>query len=186
MSYQPSPSPLPPSTPLDPPSFPQRSSSNSPAPPVPGLNITPQQAAALQPGSIVDPGGARSGVVTPLGAGSTGSGRSPSPNPPPSPGAQAADKLSQLSLGSSSTPQQSQKPADYIYFPRQPSQYPTHLLQKSTATKMRLELYYKQAVEGVVQRKERRVALEKELVKGQEEDWQKARQLQGLGRRESK
>jgi protein-serine/threonine kinase len=52
-----------------------------------------------------------------------------------------------------------------------------------------MELYYKQAVEGVVQRKERRVALEKNLMseggRGME-DWQKAKQLQGLGRRETK
>ena len=121
--------------------------------------------------------------------------------PPPSPGRAAAEQLAGMSLSdsgsremssssSSSTPTpNNNKGPDYVYFQRNPSQYPTHVTQKSTATKMRMELYYKQAVEGVVQRKERRVALEKNLMseggRGME-DWQKAKQLQGLGRRETK
>ena len=187
----------------------------SPAPPIPALNISSQHAAALQPGSMISPG-MPSGVSTPIGAGSTGQvmgggggymeakGRG---GPPPSPGRAAADQLagmhisdhqhqregpSSSSSGSMANPAaatSTNKGPDYVYFQRNPQQYSTHILQKSTATKMRMELYYKQAVEGVVQRKERRVTLEKSLMsdggRGME-DWQKAKQLQGLGKRETK
>lgn len=123
--------------------------------------------------------------------------------PPPSPGRAAAEQLAGMSLsdsrdremssssssGQMPTSSASNKGPDYVYFQRNPQQYSTHISQKSTATKMRMELYYKQAVEGVVERKKRRVELEKSLMsdggRGME-DWQKAKQLQGLGRRETK
>lgn len=47
---------------------------------------------------------------------------------------------------------------DYVYFERKPAQFGETIAQKSTAAKMRLELYYKETVEGVVGRKERYVA----------------------------
>jgi protein-serine/threonine kinase len=177
----------------------------SPAPPVPGLNLSSTHAAALQPGSMINPG-MPSGVSTPIGTGGNQAGGymgAKGQAPPPSPGRAAAEQLAGMSLSdsnnnnrdlpssssSSQTPTSNNKGPDYVYFQRNPSQYPTHVTQKSTATKMRMELYYKQAVEGVVQRKERRVALEKNLMseggRGME-DWQKAKQLQGLGRRETK
>jgi hypothetical protein len=206
----------------------RRNTNNSPAPPVPNLNISSNHAAALQPGSMVSPH-MPSGVSTPIGTGSTGQvgnagggymeakGRG---GPPPSPGRAAADQLAgmhisdrregdgqagMLNSSSSSSGQfassgslssannvpgsRDNKGPDYVYFQRNPQQYSTHILQKSTATKMRMELYYKQAVEGVVQRKERRMTLEKSLMsdggRGME-DWQKAKQLQGLGKRETK
>ncbi|KAJ9120756.1 hypothetical protein QFC22_002687 [Naganishia vaughanmartiniae] len=104
----------------------------SPAPPLP--NINPSSAAALQPGSMVNPP-LPSGNVTPLGApgsynGSSGQGR----------GATGAGKG-----------------PDYVYFERKPGQFGETIAQKSTAAKMRLELYYKETVEGVVGRKERQV-----------------------------
>lgn len=47
------------------------------------------------------------------------------------------------------------KPNDYVYFERRPAMFGDDVMQKATAAKMRLELYYKEAVEGVVARKER-------------------------------
>lgn len=49
------------------------------------------------------------------------------------------------------------KGPDYVYFERKPGQFGETIAQKSTAAKMRLELYYKETVEGVVGRKERYV-----------------------------
>lgn len=75
---------------------------------------------------------------------------------------------------------------DYVYFERKPNQFGQELVQKATAAKMRLELYYKEAVQGVVERKERRTILEKSLHADQSiPDLLKSRQLQALGRRES-
>ena len=47
------------------------------------------------------------------------------------------------------------KGPDYVYFERKPAQFGDTVMGKATAAKMRLELYYKEAVEGVVGRKER-------------------------------
>ena len=51
------------------------------------------------------------------------------------------------------------KGPDYVYFERKPQALPTPVQEKGMAAKMRLELYYKDAVEGVVQRKERCASL---------------------------
>ncbi|KAJ9122169.1 hypothetical protein QFC24_004398 [Naganishia onofrii] len=140
-------------------SFPHRTMAPSPAPPLP--NVNPSSAAALQPGSMVNPP-LPSGNVTPLGApnnGSSGQGRG--------------------AVGAGKGP-------DYVYFERKPGQFGETIAQKSTAAKMRLELYYKETVEGVVGRKERRTTLEKQLTADHETpDQLKHRQLQALGRRES-
>jgi protein-serine/threonine kinase len=47
------------------------------------------------------------------------------------------------------------KGPDYVYFERKPAQFTDATTGKATAAKMKLELYYKEAVEGVVGRKER-------------------------------
>lgn len=47
------------------------------------------------------------------------------------------------------------KGPDYVYFERRPNQFSEETRGKATAAKMKLELYYKEAVEGVVGRKER-------------------------------
>lgn len=49
----------------------------------------------------------------------------------------------------------SDKGPDYVYFERRPQQFSEMTRGKATAAKMKLELYYKEAVEGVVGRKER-------------------------------
>jgi protein-serine/threonine kinase len=48
-----------------------------------------------------------------------------------------------------------EKGPDYVYFQRNPTQYGEQVTGKAMAAKMRLELFYKEAVEGVVGRKER-------------------------------
>lgn len=47
------------------------------------------------------------------------------------------------------------KGPDYVYFERKPNQFGETIAGKAMAAKMKLELYYKEAVEGVVGRKER-------------------------------
>lgn len=53
------------------------------------------------------------------------------------------------------TPSPGEKGPDYVYFERRPSQFGDTVTGKAMAAKMKLELYYKEAVEGVVGRKER-------------------------------
>lgn len=52
---------------------------------------------------------------------------------------------------------QADKGPDYVYFERKPAQLGESTTGKAMAAKMKLELYYKEAVEGVVGRKERSV-----------------------------
>ena len=47
------------------------------------------------------------------------------------------------------------KGPDYVYFERRPGQFGEQTTGKAMAAKMKLELYYKEAVEGVVGRKDR-------------------------------
>jgi protein-serine/threonine kinase len=51
------------------------------------------------------------------------------------------------------------KGPDYVYFERKPGQFGESTLGKAMGAKMKLELYYKEGVEGVVGRKERYVVL---------------------------
>lgn len=134
----------------------------SPAPSLP--NVHPSSAAALQPGSMVTP-------TMPSGQ------------------TDAYYQSSSRSAGGSSNSPNSlgEKGNDYVYFERRPQMFGEQVMQKSTAAKMRLELYYKEAVEGVVARKGRRSELEKQLHQDvNTPDAIKARHLQALGRRESK
>lgn len=56
---------------------------------------------------------------------------------------------------SSSQQSVNDKGPDYVYFERKPNQFGEAITGKAMAAKMKLELYYKEAVEGVVGRKER-------------------------------
>lgn len=49
----------------------------------------------------------------------------------------------------------SDKGPDYVYFERKPGQFSEAVQGKAMGAKMKLELFYKEAVEGVVGRKER-------------------------------
>lgn len=55
------------------------------------------------------------------------------------------------------------KGPDYVYFERRPNQFSETTRGKATAAKMKLELYYKEAVEGVVGRKERYVCSRRQV-----------------------
>lgn len=53
-----------------------------------------------------------------------------------------------------------------MYFERKPGQFGESTLGKAMGAKMKLELYYKEGVEGVVGRKERYVVLSARLKSG--------------------
>lgn len=60
-----------------------------------------------------------------------------------------------VASGSSGSGLTDNKGPDYVYFERKPNQFGESTLGKAMAAKMKLELFYKEAVEGVVGRKER-------------------------------
>ena len=47
------------------------------------------------------------------------------------------------------------KPGDYVYFERNPSTFSKDTIARTTAAKMKLELYYKVAVESAIERNNR-------------------------------
>ncbi|KAG8747523.1 Serine/threonine-protein kinase [Ceratobasidium sp. 414] len=78
------------------------------------------------------------------------------------------------------------KPADYVYFERSTAGFSKDALPKATIAKLKLEHFYKVAVESAIERNTRRVELEQRLQADavMPED-RKMRQLQNLGRKES-
>ncbi|CAE6391896.1 unnamed protein product [Rhizoctonia solani] len=78
------------------------------------------------------------------------------------------------------------KPADYVYFERTTAGFSKDALPKATMAKLKLEHFYKVAVESAIERNTRRVELEQRLQGDavMTED-RKVRQLQNLGRKES-
>ncbi|WWD19359.1 hypothetical protein CI109_103818 [Kwoniella shandongensis] len=161
----------------------------------------PQQGQSAGPSYFPDPqqqqrGGGSGNMLNPS-AGGAGGRVSPMPNVP---------QISQPNLGEPGSATSVQGPGqgvpslspplgagaggdkgpDYVYFERRPNQFGEATQGKAMAAKMKLELFYKEAVEGVVGRKERRTALEKQLAADAlTPDSLKARQLLALGRRES-
>ncbi|KAH8925911.1 AGC/NDR protein kinase [Atractiella rhizophila] len=75
--------------------------------------------------------------------------------------------------------------ADYVYFNREPNQFSKASLEKTQAAKLKLEHYYKKAVEEAKERIGRRQDLEQRLLQSTMSDDRKHRQLQQLGRTES-
>ncbi|KAK7049501.1 Serine/threonine-protein kinase [Paramarasmius palmivorus] len=78
------------------------------------------------------------------------------------------------------------KPADYVYFDRTTAGFSDQALPRAKAAQLKLEHYYKVAVDAAIERNNRRVELERRL-QGDvliSED-RKQRQLQQLGRKES-
>ncbi|KAJ2922095.1 hypothetical protein H1R20_g15002, partial [Candolleomyces eurysporus] len=75
---------------------------------------------------------------------------------------------------------------DYVYFDRNPSMFPEEAQVRAKGAQLKLENYYKIAVDAAVERNTRRVELERRL---QEDpllsDSRKNRQLQQLGKKES-
>ncbi|PWN39594.1 kinase-like protein [Ceraceosorus guamensis] len=126
-------------------------------------------------------------------------GRSPSPQPPH---AQAANSngpqamqgvMSTPSTTSASSPKTSaptstagDKGDDYVYFERATQGMAKTTLDAATGAKLKLEHFYKVAVEQAIERSQRRVELEKRLASETgTSDERKNRQLTALGRRES-
>ena len=118
------------------PALPSTLGRTSPMPAVPSVS----QNTVGQPGSI--PSNPNSGAA---GVGATPSSGSSSSLHPSG------------STSSASGSGGADKGPDYVYFERKPSQFSEATTGKATAAKMKLELYYKEAVEGVVGRKERYV-----------------------------
>ncbi|KAK7061741.1 AGC/NDR protein kinase [Favolaschia claudopus] len=78
------------------------------------------------------------------------------------------------------------KPNDYIYFDRSTAGFSDEVLPRAKAAQMKLEHYYKVAVDAAIERNTRRVELERRLQVDQTmSDDRKQRQLQQLGKKES-
>ncbi|KZO98016.1 kinase-like protein [Calocera viscosa TUFC12733] len=78
------------------------------------------------------------------------------------------------------------KPSDYVVFERNPAVLSSSALQRATTAKIKLEHYYKLAVEAAIERNTRRVELERKLASDLVmPDDRKQRQLLQLGRKET-
>ncbi|KAL0574532.1 Serine/threonine-protein kinase [Marasmius crinis-equi] len=107
--------------------------------------------------------------------------RSPTSNSFPHPGSSVRQGSS-----SSQSNQASPKPADYVYFNRTTAGFSDQALPKAKGAQLKLEHYYKVAVDAAVERNTRRVELERRLQgDGMMSEERKQRQLQQLGRKES-
>ncbi|KAH9482652.1 Serine/threonine-protein kinase [Psilocybe cubensis] len=99
-----------------------------------------------------------------------------------------AQKQSQPSVTSTTTPSSNgtSKPSDYVYFDRSTNGFSESAMTKAQSAQMKLEHYYKVAVDSAIERNTRRVELERRL---QSENLmpeeRKNRQLQQLGKKES-
>ncbi|KAG6916098.1 Serine/threonine-protein kinase [Tephrocybe rancida] len=81
---------------------------------------------------------------------------------------------------------QASKPADYVYFDRTAAGFSDEAVPRAKTAQLKLEHYYKLAVDSAIERNTRRVELERKLqgdVMMSEE--RKQRQLQQLGKKES-
>ncbi|KAL0070726.1 Serine/threonine-protein kinase [Marasmius tenuissimus] len=78
------------------------------------------------------------------------------------------------------------KPADYVYFNRTTAEFSDQALPKAKGAQLKLEHYYKVAVDAAVERNGRRVELERRLqADTMMSEERKQRQLQQHGRKES-
>ncbi|KAG8931593.1 Serine/threonine-protein kinase [Tulasnella sp. 417] len=78
------------------------------------------------------------------------------------------------------------KDSDYVYFQRSTAGFSKDVVPKATAAKLKLEHYYKVAVESAIERNKRRVELENKLAADVlTSDDRKLRQLQAYGKKES-
>ncbi|KAL5527578.1 CBK1 [Sanghuangporus baumii] len=99
-------------------------------------------------------------------------------NPPYMPQQQAS---SAQSTGSNSS-----RSADYVYFDRTTAGFSEEAVPKAKAAQLKLEHFYKVAVESAIERNQRRVELERRLqTDNTMTDERKQRQLQQLGKKES-
>ena len=85
----------------------------------------------------------------------------------PDGGITSPNALAQMSIDGTLQQQQQQKeqqkPADYVYFKREPQLFSREAVPRATAAKMRLEQHYKLAVEHAIERNQRRIETEKKM-----------------------
>jgi serine/threonine protein kinase len=100
--------------------------------------------------------------------------------------AAASTRATQATPATSQNGHATNRPADYVYFDRSMAGFSDEALPRAKAAQMKLEHYYKVAVDSAVDRNQRRVDLERRLQADTlvSED-RKVRQLQALGRKES-
>ncbi|TFK55732.1 AGC/NDR protein kinase [Heliocybe sulcata] len=97
---------------------------------------------------------------------------------PPSPQQQAANGNAQQ--------QRAEKPADYVYFDRTTTGFSEDAVQRAKAAQLKLQHYYKVAVDSAIERNTRRVDMERNLAADTRmPDERKQRQLLQLGKKES-
>nr|VWO95487.1 Extracellular lipase (EC [Ganoderma boninense] len=99
---------------------------------------------------------------------------------------QSQSSSSVASSQSTSSSNNNGKPADYVYFERTTTGFSDDAVPRSKAAQLKLEHYYKVAVEAAIERNQRRVELERKLAADTTmSEERKQRQLQQLGKRES-
>ncbi|KAG9317312.1 kinase-like protein [Chiua virens] len=87
---------------------------------------------------------------------------------------------------STSTATSSDKPADYVYFERSSAGFSDDAIPRAKAAQLKLEHFYKVAVDAAIERNARRVELERKLQADiMMSDERKIRHLQQLGKKES-
>ncbi|KAF9485332.1 AGC/NDR protein kinase [Pholiota conissans] len=78
------------------------------------------------------------------------------------------------------------KPADYVYFDRNLNGFSDEAMTRAKSAQLKLEHYYKVAVDSAIERNTRRVELERRLQsEAMMSEERKSRQLQQLGKKES-
>ncbi|CAO1637064.1 unnamed protein product [Sympodiomycopsis kandeliae] len=99
---------------------------------------------------------------------------------------QQQQQQQQHSSAAGSSSNTGDKGADYVYFERSTSGMSKTTLDAAMGAKLKLEHFYKVAVEQAIERSGRRVEMEKRLASDtSQSDDRKSRQLASLGRRES-
>ncbi|KAJ6613416.1 kinase-like protein [Mycena sp. CBHHK59/15] len=97
--------------------------------------------------------------------------------------AHSSSRQTQAPAGANSS---GSKPADYVYFDRSTAGFSEEILPRAKGAQMKLEHYYKVAVDSAIERNTRRVELERRLqADSMMSEERKQRQLQQLGKKES-
>ncbi|KAJ7700121.1 AGC/NDR protein kinase [Mycena rosella] len=104
-----------------------------------------------------------------------------------SPSAQSfASSSSRQAMQPPASPAVNKPAADYVYFDRSTSGFSDEILPRAKGAQMKLEHYYKVAVDSAIERNTRRVELERRLQgDNMMTEERKQRQLQQLGKKES-
>jgi len=99
---------------------------------------------------------------------------------------QSAQSSSSMNSGQSSAAPPKERGADYVYFERTTAGFSDDAIPRAKAAQLKLEHYYKVAVDAAIERNTRRVELERKLAADTSmSDERKQRQLLQLGKKES-